>query len=95
MGNAMGDYIDTMATGRISGLRRDIFVTDAEGSPERLNDLIQTSVKLYPGDSGGPLMNSDGEVVGVDVASQVGADVSFSIPVNTAKDAIQEAGISL
>ncbi|MBX4187798.1 MAG: S1C family serine protease [Candidatus Doudnabacteria bacterium] len=93
IGNAYGEFVDSISSGSISAVNRSAIVSDRNGDVERMRGLIQTTAKLYPGDSGGPLLNAEGQVIGVNVASAIGEDISFSIPVNTAKDVLDKAGI--
>jgi S1-C subfamily serine protease len=99
IGNALGQYLDSVSTGTVSSLNRTIKVSGSNGVNEQLNDVIQTNAKLYPGDSGGPLLNSAGEVVGINAATSVSRrhsdSVSFSIPVDNARQALKEAGVTV
>ncbi|MDP3769980.1 MAG: trypsin-like peptidase domain-containing protein, partial [bacterium] len=85
IGNAFGRWIDSVSGGTVSAVNQRIVVGERGRAAERLEGLIQTSAPLYPGDSGGPLLNSAGEVVGVNVATALGASVSYAIPANTAR----------
>lgn len=88
VGNALGEYNNSVSTGIISGLNRDIQVSGSGGT-ESLKGVIQTDAAINPGNSGGPLVTLDGEVIGVNVATVVGtSNISFSIPVNTIKGII-------
>ncbi len=73
IGNAFG-YEDTVTTGIVSALHRAVQINDAQF----YDDLIQTSAPINPGNSGGPLMNIDGEMIGVNVAVRAGARASAS-----------------
>jgi serine protease Do len=78
VGNAYG-YHNTVTQGIISALDRAVEVTDAQ----KYYDLIQTDASINPGNSGGPLLNVDGEMIGVNVAVRVGAQgIGFAIPVD-------------
>ncbi|MBU6176046.1 MAG: trypsin-like peptidase domain-containing protein, partial [Planctomycetes bacterium] len=78
IGNPFG-YQNTVTVGVISALHRNIPVN---GSQE-YTDLIQTNADINPGNSGGPLLNIDGEVIGINVAVRVGAQgIGFAIPVD-------------
>jgi serine protease Do len=94
VGNALGRFVDSVSAGRILSLNEKILAHGGD-APQRLNGLIATDAKLYPGDSGGPLLNEEGEVVGVNVAIAVGRDLSFSIPVEAAISAVRKAGVSI
>jgi serine protease Do len=79
IGNAFG-YEDTVTEGIVSALKRDV-VLNKEVS---YKSLIQTSAQINPGNSGGPLLNLNGELVGVNVAIRAGAQgIGFAIPVDT------------
>ncbi len=74
----------TVTLGIVSGLHRDI---NSLGFSDKRLDLIQTDAAINPGNSGGPLINADGEVIGINtlVRSGPGAGLGFAIPVNLAK----------
>ncbi|MEK7569843.1 MAG: trypsin-like peptidase domain-containing protein [Patescibacteria group bacterium] len=85
IGNALGQYRNTVTKGVISGLARRVTAGDGQ-STETLEDVIQTDAAINPGNSGGPLLNIDGQVIGVNTAvSQEGQLIGFAIPVNQAK----------
>src|SRR5207253_4915796 len=80
VGNAYG-YHDTVTEGIVSALHRSVQVSDSQG----YEDLIQTSAQINPGNSGGPLVNIDGEMIGINVAVRAGAQgIGFAIPVDKA-----------
>lgn len=80
LGNAFG-YEQTVTRGVISALGRDVQVSDTQS----YDDLIQTDASINPGNSGGPLMNIDGEMIGVNVAVRAGAQgIGFAIPIDSA-----------
>ncbi len=80
VGNAYG-YEHTVTLGIISALHRPVPVTDAQ----YYDDLIQTDASINPGNSGGPLLNIDGEMIGINVAVRAGAQgIGFAIPVDKA-----------
>jgi S1-C subfamily serine protease len=92
IGNAGGAGTLTSASGTVTGLAKAITVGDDQGGSEQLAGLIETNAALQPGDSGGPLLNSNGQVVGMDTAASttfafraVGASDSYAIPINTAQ----------
>jgi len=89
IGNALGEFRNTVSVGVISGLSRSITATGA-GSSETLQNLIQTDAAINAGNSGGPLLNLKGEVIGINVAMASGAqNIGFSLPINQVKKAIQ------
>jgi serine protease Do len=80
IGNAYG-YEHTVTYGIISALHRNVQVSDEQ----KYNDLIQSSADINPGNSGGPLVNIDGETIGINVAVRVGAQgIGFAIPIDEA-----------
>jgi serine protease Do len=80
VGNAYG-YENTVTRGIVSALHRSVQVSDAQG----YDDLIQTDACINPGNSGGPLLNIDGQMIGLNVAVRAGAQgIGFAIPVDKA-----------
>ncbi|MBN2477160.1 MAG: trypsin-like peptidase domain-containing protein [Pirellulales bacterium] len=80
VGNAYG-YEHTVTRGIISALHRAVQVSDAQF----YDDLIQTDASINPGNSGGPLLNIDGEMIGINVAVRAGAQgIGFAIPTDKA-----------
>ena len=92
IGNALGEFGNSVTRGIISGLNRGIMASSGVfGNPEYIEDVIQTDAALNPGNSGGPLINLQGEVIGINVAISGGAEnIGFSIPVNSIKPAIAQ-----
>lgn len=89
IGNALGEFRNTVSVGIISGLARTI-TAEGGGATETLEGLIQTDAAINPGNSGGPLLNLRGEVVGIDTAIAQGAqNIGFAIPINKAKRDIE------
>jgi S1-C subfamily serine protease len=72
IGNAGGSGSLVSASGKITGVGRAITVSDDAGGSQRLTGLLQTNAGLQPGDSGGPLLDAAGKVVGMDTAASVG-----------------------
>lgn len=90
VGNALGEYSNSVSVGIISGLNRTIEAASSSGSIERLTGVIQTDAAINPGNSGGPLVDLQGTIVGINVATVIGSNnISFSIPINTVKSIIQ------
>lgn len=80
VGNAYG-YEHTVTRGIVSALHRTVQVSDTQS----YHDLIQTDASINPGNSGGPLLNIDGDMIGINVAVRVGAQgIGFAIPVDKA-----------
>jgi S1-C subfamily serine protease len=84
IGNALGQFQNTVTSGILSGYGRSIQATDSDGSnPENLEDLFQTDAAINEGNSGGPLVNLDGEVIGINTATSTDAQsIGFAIPIN-------------
>lgn len=86
IGNALGEFRNTVSVGVISGLQRSVVASGPSGGSEALQELIQTDAAINPGNSGGPLLNLRGEVIGINTAIAQGAqNIGFAIPVNKAK----------
>lgn len=89
IGNALGEFRNTVSVGVISGLGRSITASGG-GVVETLEDVIQTDAAINQGNSGGPLLNLKGEVIGINAAMAVGAEnIGFAIPVNKAKKDVE------
>jgi len=92
VGNALGEFTDTLSTGIVSGLSR--FITafgGIENQTQNLRGLIQTDAAINPGNSGGPLINMEGKVIGINTAMIAGAqNIGFAIPINYAKKDLEE-----
>jgi len=92
IGNALGQFQNTVTSGIISGFGRDITAGDSSGGgAEDLTNLIQTDAAINSGNSGGPLVNLSGEVIGINTAitgSDSGQSLGFSIPINDIKNQI-------
>lgn len=86
IGNALGQFSNTVTSGIISGTGRPITAESSSGEAESLTDLIQTDASINPGNSGGPLVNMAGQVIGINTAIIEGANgIGFAIPVNSTK----------
>jgi len=92
IGNALGSFQNTVSVGVVSGLSR--FLSAEDGGPHsvaHLRGLIQTDAAINPGNSGGPLVNIEGEVVGISVATVMGAqNLGFAIPINSARRDLED-----
>lgn len=89
IGNALGQFQNTVTSGIISGYGRDVTAGDATSSDENLTDLFQTDAAINEGNSGGPLVNINGEVIGVNTAVASDAqNIGFAQPVNDLKGLI-------
>ena len=91
VGNAGGTGNLVTTTGTITALGRTITVRDDQGGTARLQGLIRINAELRPGDSGGPLLDSSGRVIGIDTAAstgysfQGGSSDGFAIPIDRAR----------
>ncbi len=90
IGNALGEFRNTVSVGVISGLSRSITAGDTSGKSELLEGIIQTDAAINPGNSGGPLLDLSGDVVGVNVAIAQGSQsVGFAIPSKIAQGVVE------
>ena len=87
IGNALGQYQNTVTSGIVSGIGRSLTATDASGSmSEQLTDMIQTDAAINSGNSGGPLINAAGQAIGINTATGVSAEnMGFAIPISSIK----------
>jgi serine protease Do len=86
IGNAFG-YENTITLGIVSALHRDVEVNDTQS----YKNLIQTDAAINPGNSGGPLINVNGEIIGINVAIRAGAQkIGFAIPIDDARKVIAD-----
>lgn len=87
IGNALGQFQNTVTSGIISGFGRDVTAGDTSlSSSESLTDLFQTDAAINEGNSGGPLVNINGEVIGINTAIASGAqNIGFAQPINDIK----------
>ena len=98
VGNAGGTGRLTFASGTVTNVDRAITVGDEQGgNPEHLSGLIETNAAVRPGDSGGPLLNSSGQVIGMDTAASASNDVAqtttndgYAIPINNAMSIVRQ-----
>lgn len=85
IGNSLGQYQNTVTSGIISGTGRPVSAQSGD-SVETLTDLIQTDAAINPGNSGGPLLNLQGQVVGINTAIAEDAQgIGFAIPISATK----------
>jgi len=90
IGNALGQFQNTVTSGIISGFGRDLEAGDEEGV-ETLQNLIQTDASINQGNSGGPLVNINGEVIGINTAVAAGSaeNIGFAIPISDVQGLIK------
>ncbi len=96
IGNALGEFRNSVSTGVVSGLARSISAGNGQGVSEQLDEVIQTDAAINPGNSGGPLLDLTGKVIGVNVAVVLGSEnIGFALPANLVKsivDSVRETG---
>lgn len=89
IGNMLGEYSNSVSVGIVSGLNRTVEATDGD-MVEILKGVIQTDAAINMGNSGGPLVDLNGRVVGVNVAMVQGSEnIGFSIPINVVRNIVQ------
>ena len=91
VGNAGNDPGTSAASGTVTALDQQVTASDGDGTSETVTGLIRTSAPIQSGDSGGPLLDSAGRVVGIDTAAETsgygGQTVAgYAIPVDHALD---------
>ncbi|HKL16892.1 MAG TPA: trypsin-like peptidase domain-containing protein [Patescibacteria group bacterium] len=90
IGNALGEYRNTVTKGVVSGIGRKVIAGGVLGQSETLEGVIQTDAAINSGNSGGPLIDLNARVVGINTAiSRQGQLIGFSIPINQAKNVIE------
>ena len=95
IGNALGIFKNTVSSGIISGLARSIRAASEMETKQpvmqELRGLIQTDAAINPGNSGGPLVNLNGEAIGINAAIVFGAqNLGFAIPINAVKRDLED-----
>ena len=92
IGNALGQYQNTVTEGIVSGTGRTITASDSTGqNAERLTDMIQTDAAINAGNSGGPLVNAAGQVIGINTAVSASAEnMGFAIPISSVKGMLSQ-----
>lgn len=90
IGNALGEFRNTVSVGVISGLSRSITASSFGFGSENLVGVIQTDASINHGNSGGPLLNLAGQVIGINTAiAQDAQNIGFAIPINEVKNSIE------
>jgi S1-C subfamily serine protease len=97
LGNAGGTGSLTRASGTVTRLGTSITANDEDGGSETLTGLIETNANVQPGDSGGPLLDVAGRVVGVDTAASASGlqnisqtTAGYAVPIDTALDIVDQ-----
>lgn len=88
IGNALAEFRNTVSVGIVSGLSRSITAQNQNGTPENLQELIQTDAAINPGNSGGPLLDLSGNVIGVNVAIADAQNIGFALPINQVNEVL-------
>ena len=87
IGNALGEFQNTVSVGIVSGLRRTIIVS----SGTELREVIQTDAAINLGNSGGPVLDLTGKAIGISTAVARGAEnIGFALPINFISKAISD-----
>lgn len=87
IGNPLGLRFErTVTQGIVSGLNRSIMINESE----IMEDLIQTDAAINPGNSGGPLINNQGQIIGINTVKASAEGLGFAIPINIAKPIINQ-----
>ncbi len=92
IGNALGEFSNTVTLGVLSARNRKLAVSDTQGTTESLTGLLQTDAAINPGNSGGPLINLKGQVIGVNTAvaqKGIAEGIGFAIPSNAIQTAVE------
>jgi len=90
IGYALAEFGNTVTKGVVSGIGRRVTAGNGRGMSEVLDEAIQTDAAINPGNSGGPLLDLNGNVVGINTAvSREGQLVGFAIPINHARKTIE------
>lgn len=96
IGNVLGKYSNSVTKGIVAGRGRSLQAYDSNGALENLENMIQTDAQINEGNSGGPLINLRGEVIGISVAMDNGGQgIGFAIPVDDARpviDSVRKSG---
>lgn len=93
IGTPLGEYAGSVTTGVLSGIKRSVTASSGwfGATAKVYEDVLQTDAAVNPGNSGGPLINTQGEVIGVNFATTSGADnISFALPINAVKNRLDE-----
>ena len=90
IGNALSEYANTSTAGIVSAMGRKVVASDSAGGFSSLFGLLQTDAAINFGNSGGPLVNLNGQVVGVNTAVESDAQgIGFAIPIDDVKPVVE------
>lgn len=94
IGNALGQFQNTVTSGILSGYGRSVQATDSSGdsrTAENLDNLFQTDAAINEGNSGGPLVNMNAQVIGINTASAGNAqNIGFAIPIDDIRGLVNQ-----
>ncbi|EKD58353.1 MAG: serine protease [uncultured bacterium] len=90
IGYALGEFDNTVSKGVISGLSRSITAGGGMQKTEQLKNLIQSDAAINPGNSGGPMLDIEGNVIGVNVAMASAENIGFAILGNEAREVFEQ-----
>ena len=91
IGNALSQYQNSVTKGIISGVDRTIVASSGYGEREVIEEALQTDAPISEGNSGGPLINLYGKVLGVNTAvSLQGQSLGFAVPINAVKPLLED-----
>jgi serine protease Do len=93
IGTPLGEYPGSVSQGIISGLKRTVSTNSGDffrGTVRKYENVIQTDAAINPGNSGGPLLDLDGNVIGVNFAKTAADNISFALPVSLLKSRLDE-----
>ncbi len=92
IGTPLGEFTNTVTSGIISGLGRGITAGSVyENYVEKLDNVIQTDAPINPGNSGGPLIDAQGNVIGINTAvSNQGQNIGFAIPISVLRTVLMK-----
>ena len=93
IGTPLGEYSGSVTTGVISGIGRSVTASSGwfDSTTKVYENVIQTDAAVNPGNSGGPLINTQGNVIGINFATTANADnISFALPINIVKQRLEE-----
>jgi S1-C subfamily serine protease len=96
VGNALDEFRNTVTMGIVSGMNRTLAADNGSGGTEVIEGAIQTDAAINPGSSGGPLVNLNGQVIGINTAMAVDSQsIGFALPSNLIKmgaDQVKQTG---
>jgi S1-C subfamily serine protease len=91
IGNSLGVYQNSVSRGVVSGIGRAVNFSEQNLPKPRLLNLIQTDAAISPGNSGGPLINLAGEVIGINTLIETsGQSLGFAVSINTVKSSVEQ-----